>query len=376
MKIGLYVHIPFCKSKCYYCDFLSFPKQSEIPDYVAVLVKELENYGKKIQGAHTIGSIFIGGGTPTVLPPFLLDQVCAAIETSFERELDCEWTIEANPGSVTDEHLDVIEKRGINRVSLGLQAVQERLLRKIGRTHTLADWQTTVNKLKQRGITNVNTDVMFGLPEQTLADWQLTLETVAKSGIPHLSAYSLIIEEDTPFYCQYEKQALALPDEDVEREMYVLAKQYLKTQGYSQYEISNWAKEGHACKHNCVYWQTTPYIGCGLGAHGYLDGIRYNNTENMADYLATQGNLSEIVVGNEVLTQKMQMEEFMFLGLRMLEGISMHTFHQKFQKDVFEIYGEVLTQWINTGLLVKTEDRLFLTDRGIEVSNQVFASFL
>lgn len=376
MKIGLYVHIPFCKSKCYYCDFLSFSKDDKMAPYVDALVKELVSYGKQINGVHTISSIFIGGGTPTVLSPFLLQQVCETINQYFSLEEDLEWTIEANPGTVTDEHIEVFAKVGINRVSLGLQACQNTLLKAIGRIHLVEDWRSTIEKLQKANFTNLNTDIMFGLPGQTVEDFKETLSAVTEMGIPHISAYSLIIEEGTVFYKRYEKNQLQLPEEDAEREMYEVAKKYLQAKGYEQYEISNWAKGQAMCRHNVLYWEQGYYLGIGLGAHSYMDHVRYSNTTCMDTYIKANGEVSAIVEERETITEKMAMEEFMFLGLRMNKGVSLKTFEQRFHKSLFEIYGDVLDHWIKENILVHHKDSIYLSERGVEISNQVFTSFL
>ncbi|MGL4800542.1 MAG: radical SAM family heme chaperone HemW [Cellulosilyticaceae bacterium] len=376
MKIGLYVHIPFCKSKCYYCDFLSFPKMDQTEAYVEALVKELANYGKTIAGAHTISSIFIGGGTPTVLSPFLLQKLCVAIKESFVLEENYEWTIEANPGTVTKDHAEVMVKSGVNRVSIGLQACQNTLLKSIGRIHQKEDWEKTLVILREAGMTNINTDLMFGLPNQSVADWKETLQEAVAKEIPHLSAYSLIIEEGTTFFERYENNELVLPTEDEEREMYSYVKSYLKDHGYEQYEISNWAKKEKRCKHNILYWQQESYIGAGLGAHSYMEGVRYHNTTDMAAYLKSEGDVDLLVVEKELITERMAMEEFMFLGLRMMEGVKGKDFAARFGCDMFEIYGDTLDKWIKEKILAYANDSLYLTERGVELSNQVFASFL
>lgn len=376
MKIGLYVHIPFCKSKCYYCDFLSFPKLDQVEAYMEALMKELAYYGQQINGVHTIGSIFIGGGTPTVLSPFLIQRLCQKIKEHFVLEEGYEWTIEANPGTVTKEHVEAFIEGGINRVSIGLQACQNTLLKQIGRIHQKEDWEKTITLLKAGGITNINTDLMFGLPGQKFEEWQETLEEVVKKEIPHLSAYGLIIEEGTLFYERYEKGELDLPEDEFERAMYDYTKTYLSTHGYEQYEISNWAKKGYNCKHNCLYWQQQWYIGVGLGAHSYMNQVRYHNTTCMETYISAQGDGRQLVREEELINEKMAMEECMFLGLRMTKGIDVDIFNKKFGKDIFEIYGETLDKWIKENILAYHKGRIYLTERGIEISNQVFASFL
>ncbi|MGL4361917.1 MAG: radical SAM family heme chaperone HemW [Cellulosilyticaceae bacterium] len=376
MKIGLYVHIPFCKSKCYYCDFLSFSKTDKMEQYIEALRNEIEWYGNSVRGKHTIRSIFIGGGTPTVLPPFLIEKLCQTLTEKFEIESDCEWSIEVNPGTITKEHIDIFEKVGINRVSIGLQACQNTLLKQIGRIHDYSDWEETIELLQKSKINNISTDLMFGLPGQTLLDWKNTLKKVINANVKHISAYSLIIEEGTYFSKLDEEGKLTLPSEDVEREMYQYAKMFLKKNAFEHYEISNWAKPGYISKHNTSYWKQIPYIGVGLGAHGYLDNIRTRNTRNMESYLINNGMPDLIRRIESVQTVQMDMEEYMFLGLRMIEGISIKEFYNRFNVDLFEIYGDTLNGWIKQKKMVNHNGSIYLTEEGIDVSNQIFMSFL
>ena len=376
MKIGLYVHIPFCHSKCYYCDFLSFPKREKEEEYITALIAEIANYGKDFAGVHTIKSLFIGGGTPTVLSPFLLDKLCEALRKHFILEEDVEWTIEANPGTILEEHAHVFKKHGVNRVSLGLQAAQNNLLKSIGRIHTYEEWEQSIERLKKVGITNLNTDIMFSLPDQTLENWKETLQKVVNLGLPHLSAYSLIIEDGTVFGDRYEQGTLKEVEEELDRSFYEYVKGYLKEKGYHQYELSNWSKAGYECEHNKVYWNCEPYLGIGLGAHSYMMHERFSNTTDFKDYLAAQGDTNKIMVAREKITKKMAMEEFMFLGLRLCVGISTQEFQQRFKYSIFDIYGKQLDEWMKKGLLVHNNDRLYLTEQGKDISNQIFASFL
>lgn len=376
MKIGLYVHIPFCKSKCHYCDFLSFSNEPLQEAYVDALVKEIENQAKVIRNSHTVQTIFMGGGTPTVLPPFLLGRIAETIRASFRIEKDVEWSIESNPGTITKEHVEVFKQYGINRVSLGLQTCEKKLLKTLGRIHSFEQWEKSVELLKSSGIMNINTDLMFALPGQTLKDWEETLRCVVSYDMPHLSAYSLIIEEGTPFYALYEKGELELAEDVLDRQMYDFAKRFLKEKGYNHYEISNWALPGMACKHNKVYWQQQPYIGLGLGAHSYFKGKRYHNLYDLNQYIDRQGNLDEIIEDVEEITLKMQQEECIFLGLRLLEGISLSAFEKQFGMPLEVTYKNQIDKWIKEKALIKTKERVYLSEYGIDISNTVFSSFL
>ncbi|OOB79225.1 MAG: hypothetical protein BEN18_04835 [Epulopiscium sp. Nuni2H_MBin001] len=378
MRIGLYVHVPFCNAKCYYCDFLSFTNKGLEERYVQGLLRELTYYSKLIDGVHTIGSVFIGGGTPSVLPPFLLQQICRGIEELFNLEDDMEWTIEANPESLSNQQLDVIHNSRINRVSLGLQSTNNKLLKTLGRIHSFEDWKQSVAKLTNIGIKHINTDLMFDLPGQTLSDWEKTLLTIIQYPIDHISCYALILEENTFFHKCYTK------DEDNEVKMYKMAKDILSRYDYSQYEISNWAKAGCECVHNVLYWQLGSYIGAGLGASGYLFNRRYTNTSDMKQYLAAS-HLTDLDVPlldvplieeTIMITPRMSQEEFMFLGLRMTNGVSKKQFYHIFNTQIEDVFKPQIDRWVQQKALINKEDRLYLTSYGVDISNVVFSTFL
>lgn len=376
MKIGLYIHIPFCKSKCYYCDFLSFPNLDLQAAYTEALIKEIHNYAQKLGKAYTVKSVFIGGGTPTMLPPVLLGKICEAITYNFSLEPDVEWTIEANPGTITPDIISVIKTYPINRISLGLQSTHNRLLKAIGRIHTFEEWDKSFYLLKNQTTCVINSDIMFALPTQTFKEFKNTLEVLAAYPLDHLSLYALIIEEGTKLGDLYDKGELSLATDVLDRKMYHYAKDYLKEIGYTQYEISNWAKEGKACKHNILYWERDPYIGIGLGAHSFFDNRRYHNEDTIEKYIHAEGNLSLLKLEEERITRAMAMREFMFLGLRMTQGISIASFHHTFGIDLFTIYKSQLDKWIKQQVLVKNKDKLALTDYGMDVCNEIFSSFL
>ncbi|WP_069997930.1 radical SAM family heme chaperone HemW [Cellulosilyticum sp. I15G10I2] len=376
MKIGIYIHIPFCISKCYYCDFLSFPKPEIQSDYCRVLIEEIKNQAKLIYKKHTIKTIFIGGGTPMMLPPLLLDEICLTITEHFILETDVEWTIEANPGTITADCMHIINAYPINRISLGLQSTHNRLLKLIGRRHTFEEWAKSISLLKENTTCSLNSDIMFALPTQTLAEFQETLEVVASYDLDHISLYALIIEEGTRFWEMYQQGEFELIDEETDRKMYHYAKAYLKSLGYMQYEISNWSKPRKACKHNILYWKREPYIGIGLGAHSFFEGIRYHNETKMEKYLQSSGQIQYLKREQEVISQEVAMQEFMFLGLRMTEGISITDFNKTFKTDLFNVYKSQINKWIKLKILVKNKDNLFLSDYGMDICNEVFSSFL
>lgn len=376
MQIGLYFHIPFCASKCYYCDFLSLPRREQQEEYIEVLLKEIETTSESLPSDTSIKSIFIGGGTPTVLPPFLLERLMMAITEKFKLEPYCEWTIEANPGTLDEVKMEVLKKYPITRISLGLQSTHDELLKRIGRIHTFREWEESIALIRKHTNWAINTDLMFALPEQTLDAFKETLETVASYELEHISVYALIIEEGTHFGELYKSGQLKEVPETLDREMYHLAQTFLKEKGYEQYEISNWAKPGKVCQHNRVYWRCEPYLGLGLGAHSLYERKRYYNEEDIKCYIDCQGDLSKIRYEEELITDKMAMEEYVFLGLRLLEGIDEKEFENLFGQSIWIVYKEQLTKWIDLGLLIYDNHKIYLSNYGLDVCNEVFASFL
>lgn len=376
MQIGLYFHIPFCASKCYYCDFLSLPRSKEQESYIEALIMEIEKTSKSLPSDTRIKSIFIGGGTPTVLPPFLLEQLMMAITKHFKLEPYCEWTIEANPGTLDEAKMEVLKKYPITRISLGLQSTHDALLKLIGRIHTFKEWEESIRLIRKHTKWQINTDLMFALPEQTLEEFKETLETVVTYDLEHISIYALIIEEGTQFGEWYEKGQLQEVSEELDREMYHMAQTFLREKGYEQYEISNWSKPGKKCQHNIVYWRCEPYLGLGLGAHSLYEGKRYYNEEDIKRYIDCQGDINKIRYEEEQITDKMAMEEYVFLGLRLLEGIDENRFEEKFGKAIWTVYPEPLQKWIRLGLLIHKDNRIYLSDYGLDVCNEIFSSFL
>ena len=371
--VGLYIHIPFCKNKCFYCDFPSFSgKEALMVDYAKALSNEIDETCK----GKLISTIFIGGGTPTYLCIEGWKIIAESIKKLQFSPEEFEFTVEGNPNSFKKELLEIFKEIGVNRVSMGLQAVQEYHLKSIGRIHTLDDFKNSYKMLREAGFNNINVDLMFGLPNQSLEQWMESLEEVVKLKPEHLSCYSLIIEEGTKFYDLYESDSLLLPNEDVERNMYAGAIEFLNKNGYHQYEISNFAKSELECKHNKIYWKLENYIGCGSSSHSYIDGIRYRNESNIEKYICSMNNKGTAVVEKITNTEKDEIEEFIFLGLRLIEGFSIIEFQKRFKISIFEKYKEVIEKHINIGLLKLENNRLFLTSKGIELSNQVMSDFI
>ena len=371
-KISLYIHIPFCVRKCLYCDFPSFSgMESVFDDYVRMLCREIDETYSDYRGME-VKSIFVGGGTPSVLPPALLGRISDKIFSRFDVDSKAEITIETNPGTLDAKKLGEMKSMYFNRLSMGLQAWQDRLLKKLGRIHTADEFETNFLQARDAGFKNINVDIMFALPAQSLDDWQETLEKVMKLRPEHISAYSLIIEEGTPFFDMFDRGELKETDEETDRKMYYLAKEMLSDKGYKQYEISNFAKEGFECYHNKVYWRTEEYQGFGLGAHSYADGVRFHNTYDMKEYLRGEG----FRLDKEFLSLQEKQEEFMFMGLRMNEGVSEAEFLRRFGESMDSVYGDEIKELISEELLVKKDGRLSLTDRGVDISNSVFEKFI
>lgn len=373
--LGLYFHIPFCVRKCLYCDFLSAPAQEEtIRAYMEALLAETAG-SAYFYGDRRVSSIFIGGGTPSLVPVGCIEDLLAVAGERYALAEDREVTIEANPGTVSEGQLERLRAAGINRLSIGLQSADDRELAAIGRIHTWAQFLEAYGVARRAGFCNINVDIMSALPGQTLAGYRRTLERVLALDPPpeHISAYSLILEEGTPFYEQYGRGELELPDEDTDRLMYQETKEIFARKGYRRYEISNYALPGHECRHNCGYWRRRDCVGFGIGAASLVGNVRFRNGTDLKAYLADPLGCREEV---RHLGREEQMEEFFFLGLRMASGVDCGRFRRLFGCGAEEVYGDVIRKNVRDGLLVLEGDRLALTERGLDVSNYVMAQFL
>ncbi|MBR5268864.1 MAG: oxygen-independent coproporphyrinogen III oxidase [Lachnospiraceae bacterium] len=374
----LYIHIPFCARKCAYCDFLSFPQTKEtMQNYVEKLIKEIRRAGKEY-GERPVSTIFIGGGTPSILEADQMTAIMQSVKESFSIEETAEISMEANPGTVTEEKLLAYKKSGINRISFGLQSADNRELQLLGRIHTYEEFLESYQLARACGFDNINVDLMSALPGQTVESWEDTLTRVAGLDPEHISAYSLIIEEGTPFFDKYgeERGNGLLPDEDAEREMYHRTKAILREMGYERYEISNYAKAGKECRHNIGYWTGIPYLGLGLGASSYIDGYRFCNNSDLKAYLANEpGERFDEVL----LTEQDLQEEYFFVGLRLVKGVSLNRFEELFGVPAETVYPGLLEKMIRDGgaELHGKEDVFFhLTDFGMDVSNYFMSQFL
>lgn len=375
-KLSLYIHIPFCAKKCFYCDFPSWQGcEADFESYAESLLKEIKN-GENVYSDYDISTIFIGGGTPTVLSAKLLGKITSAVLEKYNVENNAEITSEANPGTVDGCKLREMKAMGINRLSFGVQAWQNNILKDLGRIHDRHTFLKNLEEAKNAGFNNINCDLMFSLPNQTFADWVETLESFSKLDIQHISAYSLIVEEGTPLKKMQEEGKLLLPNEETDRKMYSAAKEILAQKGFERYEISNFAQKGFESRHNITYWETKPYIGFGLGSHSYFKGERYNNTYDLKEYIAAKGNAGVLRENREILTEKEKEEEFMFMGLRMKKGISADEFSKRFGRDIYSVYGQAIEELLTEKLIEKKENRIMLTERGTDVSNIVFERFI
>ncbi len=404
-SLGIYIHIPFCKQKCLYCDFLSFPGGEEQQAlYFDALKKEILLCADECRD-YAVDTVFIGGGTPTYVKPSYMAEIMELIRNNYNMTSDAEISMECNPG--TDgagfEAMRLYRNAGINRISIGLQSPNDKELKILGRIHNRQQFDECYKNVRAAGFSNVNVDLMGALPGQSLTDFEDNLNYVLSLDPQpeHISAYSLIIEEGTPFYEMYgeglastdnesEKAegALPLPDEDTEREMYHRTKDILSKNGYHRYEISNYAKDGRDCLHNVRYWKCRDYLGFGLGAASLLEGKRFHNTREISTYTERLlGKPATDLVGDwgrslsireevEELDIKAMMEEFMFMGLRMISGVDINDFSMRFGADIFDVYGEVIADLIEKALLERNGDYLRLTDKGLDVSNYCMAEFL
>lgn len=375
-NIGLYIHIPFCRQKCLYCDFPSFAgKEGMMQAYVDALTAEIKSRRKEYPKKKVV-SIFFGGGTPTALEIPMLEQLMQAVWESWDIAEDAEITTEANPGTLDRKMVNALKKMGFNRLSMGVQAWQNRLLKELGRIHTIEGFLENYQAVREAGFENVNVDLMFALPHQTMADWQETVKNITALQPEHISAYSLIIEEGTPFFDRYEKGLLESASEELDREMYHWAVDYLAEMGYEQYEISNFAKKGRQSRHNRIYWQAEEYLGMGLGSHSYMEGTRFHNRYDLQGYIVAKGDVSLLKEEVEVIMETDALAEFMFLGLRLTEGVSFDRFCTRFGRELYEVYGTQVRELIDVGLLAEDATGIRLTRRGIDVSNVVFEKFL
>ncbi len=373
-EIGIYVHIPFCKKKCDYCDFISYcDKGMLISDYIESVIKEIES--QNIQSKIT--TVYIGGGTPSYIDSKYIIKILEKIKEKNISE-DAEITIEVNPGTVTEEKLKDYINCGINRLSIGLQSTKDEILKEIGRIHEYADFLNTYNMAKKIGFNNMNVDLMIGLPNQKIIDIKESLEEILELNPNHISVYSLILEEGTSLFKKVEDGVLKIPDEELERNMYWYVKNTLELNGYKHYEISNFAKEGYESKHNLNCWNQKEYIGIGCAAHSYKNITRYSNTENIEEYINNihKKCFEKNRIIHEVQTEDDARKEFMLLGLRKVDGVKINEFKNKFGDNPIYLYRNQLDKLSKENLIIVDNDNIRLSNRGIDLANLVWEEFI
>ena len=373
-EIGIYIHIPFCIKKCEYCDFVSYcNKEKYVPQYINALKKEIKN---NINKEYKITTIYIGGGTPSSIEENYIADIIETIKLNMNDEnlkefKNVEVTIEVNPGTVTEKKLETYKEIGINRLSIGLQETHDELLKSIGRIHTYEEFLKTYNLARKIGFNNINVDLMIALPNQTIQDIKENLEKIIKLNPEHISVYSLILEEGTPFYNKYNENKIRLPDEELERNMYWYVKNTLENNGYIHYEISNFSKKGFESKHNMNCWNQEEYLGFGVAAHSYNNRIRYSNTNSIEEYIKG----SNKIVHEEQTLEDMQ-KEYMLLGLRKIEGINIQKFKNKFAQNPIFIFKEQLNKLVNEELIIVDVNEIKLTNKGLDLANIVWEEFV
>ena len=363
---GLYIHIPFCVQKCKYCDFISYVGQEcRIDEYLKQLYIEMQKYK-----CTKVDTIFIGGGTPSVLGAYQISELMRNVKNTFLLADNCEITMESNPGTLDEKKIHSMLESGINRVSVGVQSFNDAELKTIGRIHNAELAYNSICLLKSCGLTNINLDLMTALPFQTMDSLKNTLKTAVSLPITHISAYSLIIEDNTPLEREYSQGKLILPTEDEDREMYKFAVDYLAKNGFMRYEISNFAKQGFECRHNIKYWSCDEYIGIGAAAHSYIGDKRYSNPSGLSNYIGDEKGEEVVLEPNDKIS------EFMMMGLRMDRGINRSEFKKRFGVQIEEMFSKQLDKFVSLGLMKCDGENYSLTDRGFDISNSIMCEFM
>lgn len=378
-ELGIYIHIPFCKSKCYYCDFTSFSKmEDKQKDYIDCLLKEINSKNwNEINKNYKVTTIYIGGGTPSYVDCNEIVKIIQTIKNLTETQ-NAEITIEVNPGTVTEEKLMAYRKNGINRLSIGLQSTNNKLLKQIGRIHTYEEFLETFKLAKKVGFNNINVDLMLGLPNQTIYDLKSSIEDVIKLEPIHISVYSLILEEGTKLYDLVEEGKIDLPEEELERQMYWYVKNKLELNGYNHYEISNFSKKGKESKHNLNCWNQEEYLGFGVASHSYFENRRFSNTENITDYIKNIVNneFEKNIEIHEIQTIDEKKKEYMLLGLRKIEGVYISKFKEKFGDNPVYLFKNELSKLVEENLVEIDLDNIRLTSKGLDLANLVWEEFI
>jgi oxygen-independent coproporphyrinogen-3 oxidase len=376
MKIGLYIHIPFCQQKCLYCDFPSHANLVHLyQPYITALCQEISDWGGVLSG-NSIDTIYIGGGTPTILSAESLKQILECVYTSFVIDGAVEISIEANPGTIDQEKLLILRSSGINRISFGVQSFSDSLLGSIGRIHSADQAVEAVRTAQKVGFKNINVDLMYGLPGQTCENLKRSVMQAIELGVTHISAYGLKVEEGTPFDTLNRQGKLMLPDEDVDEAMYVFTTEFLPQNGFMRYEISNFSKAGFECRHNLKYWQYQPYLGVGAAAHSFLQKERLSNISDVSQYIACVASGKLPIETRETPKLDIAMAEYIFLALRTVQGLTIQEFENYFARDFFQQYGKIVTKLARQKLIIVGEKQIYLTAIGMKYGNVVFCAFL
>ncbi len=376
MKTGLYIHIPFCQQKCLYCDFPSYDNITHLlQPYVAALCQEISGWGGVLSGT-LIDTIYIGGGTPTLLPADTLKVILNKVHESFSIDEAAEFSVEANPGTTNQEKLLVLKSGGVNRISFGVQTFSDALLKSIGRIHSAEQAVRSVKEAQDAGFSNINLDLMYGLPGQSCKDLEASIQKAMKLDITHISAYGLKVEEGTPFAAMDQKGTLILPDEVEDEEMYTFTTEYLPQHGFNRYEISNFSKAGYECRHNLKYWRYQPYIGVGAAAHSFLQKERLSNISSVPQYIKCIQSGKPPIELRENLSTKVAMAEYIFLALRTVQGLSILEFQELFKRGFYLEYGDIVSELLQKKLIAVKENRIKLTVLGMKYGNVVFREFL
>jgi oxygen-independent coproporphyrinogen-3 oxidase len=376
-KLGFYIHVPFCKQKCNYCDFYSVKWDDEWENkYIKAVINEIKGYKEKIGNKYIVDTVFFGGGTPTIIKPSNLKRILDTISIIADIDKNAEISMEANPNTLSDENLKQYKESGINRLSIGIQSLNDEILKKIGRIHNSSEAIEAIDRARKHGFENINADAMFNIPGQTTLDIEDTLSKIMERGVKHISFYSLKLEKGTPMYSMEQKKMITMPDEDEERNMYYKGRIVMEKNNLFQYEISNFAMKGYECKHNLKYWNQEEYIGIGPSAHSFMNSIRYSNPSDLKLYCKNieENNLGRII--QEEMNEEELMFEYIMLRLRLTEGLDSVEFKNKFSVDFNEKYKGQIKYLTENKLIEQIENIFKLTHRGMDISNYVFEEFM
>lgn len=376
-KLGIYIHIPFCKQKCNYCDFYSIKGDDESENkYIEAIINEIKSYKDNLRGTYMADTIFFGGGTPTIIKTENLKRIIDCLRDAIEIDNCSEISMEANPNTLTSEKLNSYKSIGINRLSIGIQSLNDEILKKIGRIHDSSEALEAIDRAKNTGFENINADVMFNIPGQTVYDIEETVTKIIDRGVKHISFYSLKLEKGTPMYSMEKNNKIIMPDEEVEREMYYAGRNIMEKNNLFQYEISNFAEKGFECRHNLKYWNQEEYIGLGPSAHSFLNNTRYSNPSDLKMYCENSMSDKFERIIQEELEKDDLMFEYIMLRLRLTEGLNIKEFNNKFSQDFLEMYKLQIDYLIKNNLLELKNDFVRLTKKGLDISNYVIEEFM